>query len=73
MHLSLWAYELTDLSFSDSSQCCFSPPFALMYKSRARNKDERAEEQMVMGQGTEPCKATQKGFPEEVLFESRPT
>lgn len=44
-----------------------------MYKSRAMNKDERAEEQKVMGQGAGPYKATQKDFSEEVLFESRPT
>lgn len=40
-----------------------------MYNSRAMNKDERAEEQKVMGQRAGPCKAAQKGFSEEVLFD----
>lgn len=35
------------------------------------NKDERAEEQKVMGQGAGPCKAAQKGFSGEVLFDGR--
>lgn len=42
-----------------------------MYSSRARNKDERAEEQKVMGQGAGPCKAAQKGFSEEVLLHDK--